>query len=227
MHTAAYLLSLLLLSGCGGFRGGIESVPYAGDIEPQETSTYRPRPREVILPGLTLHLSLNNKVQTYQYEVMLYVLPTYLNFRDEFQHREAENLECTLQIMAHDSGVTIDPGQLVLHVDGRALRPTAVWVNNRERERKILDAYIKARHQGATDRPLPVPHPAQWRDAVAAPVTVRPREQSPRFIVTFPVPLQSPERTLSLDVGRAIGEPGLFNLPLIQFESMRWSEGYS
>ncbi len=228
MGWYVYVLALLLLSGCGGFRGGIESVPYyIGGIEPQQDPVNRSWPHEVILPGLTLHLSLNNTVRTYQYEVMLYVIPTYVDFFDEFQYREAESLELTLQVIAHDSGVTIDPRQLVLTVDDQEFRSTGVWLNNLERERQAIDAYVKARRQAVPDQPPLISSPSEWRDAVTAPVTVRPGEKSPRFIVTFPAPLASPERVLSLNWGRAIDGPMPVTKPPIRFKSMRWSEGYS
>jgi hypothetical protein len=227
MGSFVFVLVLLLFSGCGGFRGGIESVPYARDVEPQRTSTNRSWPHEVTLPGLTMHLSLNNRVRSYQYEVMLYVIPTYLNFRDEFQHRDAGSVELTLQITAHDSAVTIDPRQLVLTVDGKDFRPTAVWVNNLGRERQVIDAYVKARHQASPDQQPLVPRSSEWRDAVTAPVMVHPGEDSPRFIVTFPAPLPSPERTLSLNMSSAISESTPSDKPLIRFKPMRWSEGYS
>jgi hypothetical protein len=227
MGSFAYVLVLLLLSGCGGFRGGIESVPYIDESESQQIRAHHSWPHEIILPGFTVHLSLNNTVRTYQYEVMLYIIPTYVNLWDEFQHRDVETLELALQITAHDSDVTIDSRQLLLTVDDEEFRPTAVWVNNQERERRIIDAYVKARHQSPTDHPPPIPRSSAWRDAITAPATVRRGEKSPRFLVTFSVPRPSPERTLSLDLTPAIAEPASSGLPLIRFKAMRWSEGYS
>jgi len=225
MCSYVYLLALLLLSGCGGFRGGIESVPYVGDIKPQQTSTHQPH--EITLPGLTFHLSLNNTVRTYQYEVMLFIIPIYLNFWDEFQHRDAESLELTLQITAHDSDVTIDPRQLVLTVDGKEFSTSAVWVNNLERERQVIDAYVKARFQSQTNHPPSVPRSSEWRDAVTTSVTLLPGEQSPRFIVQFPVPLPSPTSMLSLEINQALINFSHSPLPVIQFKSLPWAEGYS
>lgn len=221
------VLTLLLLSGCGGFRGGIESVPYVGSVEPQQNSPTPSWPHEVRLPGLTLHLSLNNTVRTYQYEVMLYVIPTYLNFSNEFQHHDAESFEIALQATAHDSAMTIDPRQLVLTMDDKEFRPVAAWVNNMARERQVIDAYLNARRQTAPDTPPQPPRSSEWRDAITAPVTIRPGEQSSRFIVKFPVPLPSPERMLSLNLGQAIGKSIPPDKAHLRFKPMRWSEGYS
>jgi hypothetical protein len=227
MGSYAYILVLLLLSGCAGFRGGIESVPYVGDIDPQQNSPNHSRPHEVRLSGFTLHLALNNTVRTYQYEVMLYVIPTYLNFWKELHHRDAEKLELSLQITAQDSDVTIDPRQLVLTVDDREFRPAAVWVSNLKRERQVIDAFVKSRNQAAPDKPPPLPRSSEWRDAITAPVTIRPGEKSSRFIVTFPIPPPPPERTLSLHLGPAIGESISPDKSRIRFKPIRWSEGYS
>jgi hypothetical protein len=218
----------MLLSGCGGFRGGIESIPYyIGDPVPQERLSHSSWPHAIALPGLTLYLSLNNAVRTYQYEVMLYIIPTYLNLWDEFRDRDAETLELSLQIAARDSTVALDPRQLVLTVDDKEFRPSAVWANNLERERQVIDAFVKTRHQAPADQPPPVPRASEWRDAITDYVTVRPGERSPRFIVTFPLPLISPEKHFSLNINPAVVGPMPSNVPLIYFKSTRWSEGYS
>jgi hypothetical protein len=227
MSFYAYMLGLLLLSGCGGFRGGIESVPYVGSVEPQQNSPTHSWSHEIRLPDLTLHLSLNNTVRTYQYDVMLYVIPTYLNFSNEFQHHDAENFEIALQAVAHDSAITIDPRKLILTVDDKKFRPASAWVNNMERERQVIDASIKARRQTAPDTPPQPPHSSEWRDAITAPVTIHPGEKSSRLILKFPIPPPSPERTLSLNLGQAIGESIPPDKSLIRYKPMRWSEGYS
>jgi len=206
---------------------GLKASLTSGGRALQETASHRSWPYEIVLSGITLSLSLNNSLRTYLYEVMLYVIPTYLNLSDEFQHRDAEVLELNLQVTAQDLGVTVDPRQLVLTLDNKPFRPTGVWVNNLERERQIFDAYVKTRRRNRQDQPPPLPQPPEWRDAITAPVTVRQGQKSPRFIVKFPIPLQSPEKTVSLDITPAIADPPLSGFPLIRFQSRRWSEGYS
>ncbi len=227
MRCLSYVLVSLLLSGCGGFRGGIESVPHVGESDSSQTSVHPPWPHEIVLPGLTLHLSLNNTLRTYQFEVILYIIPTYLNFWDEFRHRDAEALELSLQITAHGSGVTVDPRLLVLTVDGKEFRPTSVWVDNLERERQVIDAFVKARREAPQDPPTPIPRSSEWRDPITSPVALHPGKKSARFIVMFPLPLISPERAVSLDINPAIIEPVRSEKPIIHFKPKRWSEGYS
>lgn len=229
MRHLSFIVSVLVLlfSGCGGFRGGIQSVPYLDEQEPQEARVSSGWSHKIPFPELTVELSLNNRIRTYQYEVMLFVVPTYLNLLNEFQNPDAKELEIALQVTAHASPVTIDPQQLRLTLEGEEFRPTGVWVNNLARERQVIDAYVKARRQAPAEHPPSIPASTEWRDAIAAPVTVQPGGTSPRFIVTFPVPPPSPETRLSLDMNSAIGEPKLSETPLIRFKPMRWSEGYS
>lgn len=123
--------------------------------------------------------------------------------------------------------MTIDLRQLVLTMDGQTLRPSAVWINNRERERQVIDTYVAARRQAPSDHPPPVPRAAEWHDRVTAPVMVLPHEKSPRFIVVLPLQLIPPQREFSLNVNPAIVEPAGSDHPLIRFMPQRWSEGYS
>jgi hypothetical protein len=218
---------LILLSGCGGFRGGIESVPYVGTALPQVSTAHPAWPYEVTLPDLTLRLSLNNAVQTYQYEVTLYVIPIYLNFWDEFRSRHAESLELSLQVTARGGPVTFDPRQLTLTVDGKEIQPKGVWVNNRERERRVIDDFVKARRQAPPNQSPATPHASEWRDEVTDAAALGPLDESPRYIVIFPLPLLSPEKDLTLDINRALLEPKRSPIPAIHFKSMSWSEGYS
>jgi hypothetical protein len=176
---------------------------------------------------VTLRLSLNNTVRTYQYEVMLFIIPTYVNFWNEFERQDAKTLELALEVNAHTSAVTIDPQEVLLAVGNNEVRQTGVWVNNIEREHQVIEAYVRARRQAPADRPPPIPDSSEWRDAITAPVTIRPGEPSYRFLITFPLPLTSPEEIHSLDVSRAISSPTLPQVPLIRLKAMRWSEGYS
>ncbi|MGQ0666411.1 MAG: hypothetical protein ACT4O4_05190 [Nitrospiraceae bacterium] len=227
MQFLPSILILLLLSGCGGFRGGIESVAYVGETAPQVERSHPSWPQAITLPGFTLYLSLNNAVRTYQYEVMLYIIPTYFNFAEEFRNREAGSLELTLQLAARDLPVTFDPQLLLLTVEGRAVRPSGVWTNNLEQERRAFDAYVKARRQSPTNQSLPLPRATVWREAVTDAVMIRPGEKSPRLIVTFPLSLLSPEKHLMLNLNSSIVGSAPGTLPLIHFKPMPWSEGYS
>jgi hypothetical protein len=221
------LLVILLLTGCGGFRGGLQSVPHIDSPNPHAEESLPSWPHHIALPLLTLKLSLNNVLRTYQYEVMLFFIPTYFNFWDEFTHRDAQALELSFQVIANDSSITLDPRELVLTVDGRRVRPSSVRINNPTREREILDAYIAARRQAPAGQAPPIPRASDWQDTITEPVAVSPKAQSPRFIVTFPLPLLSPEKEVVLNINHAVLGPKGFNAPPIRFQPKSWSEGYS
>jgi len=227
MQFLPLFLVLLLLSGCGGFRGGIESVPSIGEEATQEKPSRPSWGHNVVLSDFSLTSSLNNAVQTYQYEVMLYLVPTYVNFAENFRNRQAESLELTLQLTPGDSHVTFDPRQLRLIVEGREVHPIEVWVNNREKERQAFEAYTKARRQTPSNQALQFPQASAWRETIADAITVRPGDKSPLLYIAFPLPLLSPETDLVLDISPAIIGPPRTAVPLIRFKAMRWSEGYS
>jgi hypothetical protein len=227
MRFLPYLIAVSLLAGCGGFRGGIQSVPYLDDAEPHLEPSHPSWPHEIVLPDFTLRLSLNNVLRTYQYEVMLFVIPIYFNFFDEFRNRDAHALELLFQVVAHDSPLTLDCRELRLTIDGREVRPSSVRVNNPERERQVLDTYIKARRQAPQGQAPAIPHASEWQDVIDAPISFSPKEKSPRFIVTFPHPLLSPEKELLLDISRAISDAKGSNTTPIRFKPKPWSEGYS
>lgn len=227
MKPLSLLILFAVLAGCGGFRGGIQSVPYVGEPPTQGQPAHPTWPHTLVLPGVTVELSFNNALRTYQYEVMLFVIPTYLNFWDEFRNREAEALELTLQLEARDAAMVVDLRQLVLMVDGQEVRPNGVWVNNPERERRVIEDFVKARREAPKNQPPETPRAAEWRDTITDPLPIASGERSPRFIVIFPLPLLSPEKDILLNMGPAIVEPRNLELPLIRFRSTPWSDAYS
>lgn len=227
MRLLLYSALTLLLTGCGGFRGGIQSVPYVNTPESLITPPHPSWSHEVTLPEVTLKLSFNNALQTYNYEVMLFIIPTSFNFFDTFRTREIDALELSFQVIAREAPVILDPRELVLTVNGRDVRPTSVRVNNPERERQILEAYRVARRQAPQGQAPAIPRATEWQDTIETPITLSPQEQSPRFIVTFPLPLLSPDTEFALNINPAILGLRALESPLIRFHSTPWSEGYS
>lgn len=227
MKLLFYVVLTLLLTSCGGFRGGIQSVPYVDRPDSLIKPLHPSWPHEITLPEVTLKLSFNNVLQTYNYEVMLYVIPTYFNFFDTFRTRDSAALELSFQVIAHESALILDPRQLVLTIDGRDVRPNSVRVNNPDRERQILEAYRVARRQAPQGQTTAIPHASEWHDTITSSVVLHPTEQSRRFVVTFPLPLVSPKTELTLNINPAVLNHPRIEFPLIHFQSTRWSEGYS
>lgn len=82
---------LLTLSGCGGFRGGRESIPHGkgGTFQEPIRDRLSAHAHEVPLPEMTVALAMNNRLKTHPYEAMLFLIPTDLNVWKEFQRQEA------------------------------------------------------------------------------------------------------------------------------------------
>ena len=79
--TAIWLILLAFtLSGCAGFRGGWESVAYIGDAPPSliepATSAYERNQRPPLsLPGMSLRVSIDNRVRDYDTQVWFFAVP--------------------------------------------------------------------------------------------------------------------------------------------------------
>ncbi len=118
-------LSCLFLNACAGFRGGEFSAPYVGDAGPPAETPSTPYERgqmqKLELPGLRLDVSLNNRIRTYDYGVMLFVIPMYVDFSDG--RDPAERLRVALGITPTLPGYRFDPARVGISVDGRRLAP--------------------------------------------------------------------------------------------------------
>ena len=83
------LISIILLTaaGCAGYRSGLASIPYVGDVEPTpkapETSYELGELKWVHLPGVELKVSLNKTIGMSDRTVMLVVVPMSLDPRDK------------------------------------------------------------------------------------------------------------------------------------------------
>ena len=82
MRATAIWLTLLacMQTGCAGFRGGWESVAYIGDAPPSPiepaTSAYERNQRPPLsLPGMSLRVSIDNRVRDYDTQVWFFAVP--------------------------------------------------------------------------------------------------------------------------------------------------------
>jgi hypothetical protein len=89
MKRTAIWLTLLActLAGCAGYRGGWESVAYIGDAPPSPiepaTSAYERNQRPPLgLPGMSLHVSIDNRVRDYDTQVWLFAVPVKVDPRN-------------------------------------------------------------------------------------------------------------------------------------------------
>lgn len=220
-----YLISLstviifghLGLAGCAGYRGGWESLPYI-DEPPPSPARYRTpfeamKRSELVLPGLTLSVSINNQLRTYETEVYLYVLPLSVDTRDvPTQNVDPGKTRVTLRISHHDGDIVFRPRLARLGIGDE-------WVSGDGGfEFGMWDqSATRVRSGGVWGyRPTEDSLVLTKRDAAYV------------LSIDFLVPVPAPEsRAIALDLSQALQAPGRPAIPLIRFLPVRWKEGYT
>lgn len=212
----AYLLALLMLGGCAGFRGGWESVPYIGDVAPtalpdavQSTAVRLP----LELPGLTLEVALDNRLRVYDTQVYFFALPLSADLNNTFdKNNNPQRTRLFVYVTAHEPGVIFRPTQAVLIVSGRRFTGVAAsefgqW--NGEGRRVT---------EGGT-----------WQRRPVGPERVLTNTGHRNYLsIDFETPPPSPEsKDITVDLSRALIVPGHPALPLIRFAPVRWKQGYT
>ncbi len=216
-RVLALSFATLLLSACAGFRGGWESVPYVGappqNPDGSRTAHEAQKRSELALPGMTLGVTIHNRLRTYDTQVYLFVLPLSIDPRNvSTQTIEPDKTRVSLRIANLTDDVVFRPKLARLTVGDQAVQATAatefsMW--NAQGEK------VSAGGQWA-HRPLP--------DETVFGV------QNKAYIVNldFPVPTPSPESVeIVLDLSAALSSDKLPKVPPIRFIPVRWKEGYT
>lgn len=219
---------LAALAGCGGFRGGYLSAPYLGDGPPDipipETRYEFSRVQSIEFPDLKLDLALNNALQTYDFQVFLFIVPGYVNLKE--RRREAgDALQVSLHATPSRVGFAFDPRHVVMTIDGQAYRPKVVWLDDGVKRRQAWYDFAQQSRFGAA-RP-PVPTSEQWRTSVDAPMDLSRPHTTYEFTLLFDAPVPAPDQVMTLDLSTALETPARSPVPLIRFRKLRWKEGYS
>lgn len=229
MRAVRVLIPVVLwmsLSACGGFRGGYVSMPYVGEPPPPESSTWPDQltpPHSVQLPDLRLEVRLNNSTQTYDFQVIFFVVPVYINL-EESRREKGARLEVSMQIDPRTAEYSFGPHEMIVSIDGERYRPTAVWLENQERRRRVWDDFI--RRPPAPDGAKPViPSLEEWREPVDAPIAMTGTKYE--FIASFECPVPTLDQEIVLDLSRALSLPAQPQAPVIRFKKTRWRGTYS
>lgn len=205
-----------LLAGCAGYRGGWESVAYVGDAPSAIESRASDQPRgapALNLPGLTLRVTINNQVRTYDTQVYLYVLPLSVDPRSvQTGALEPGRTRVYVNVTPRAAGFVFRPTLATLHVGGARHGGSAGYVFGR------WDEQGNRVERGGTWAHRPV----------TAELTLTEVGRTYLLSIDFPAPLPSPEsRDIALDLSRALLAPEQPALPLIRFAPRRWKESYS
>lgn len=205
------------MCSCAGYRGGWESVPYVGETPPTLQSSRTPyeaqRRSEITLAGMTLGVSINNQLRTYDTQVYLFALPLSVDPRN-VQTRPVEpgKTRITLRVSDMATELTFRPQRARLAVGAQVVQGVAGF------QFAMWDAQGQEVSSGGRWE-----HRATGDEAVLAP-----RGKPYLLDIDFPVPLPSPEaENISLDLSDALSSPQLPRIPTIRFAPVRWKEGYT
>jgi hypothetical protein len=213
------LMIVLATAGCAGYRSGVASIPFVGEVEPTlktpETSYELGELKQVQLPGVKLYVSLNNTIRTSDLKVMLFVVPMSFDSGDKPYFGETDKLTVRLTILPSDSDFVFDPSGVEVTVDEHEFRPTITRVADPAK----MSAQWRSRSPASDDSSV-------YSDLVDKRIALI-KDRYHILTMIFDCPIPTPERSISLDIGRALLHQSLPKIPTIRFMKIRWKEGYT
>lgn len=191
-------LALGLLAGCAGYRGGWQSVAAL----PGQAASREAKPFE--LPGLTLEARLDNRLQTRDTQVMLFVVPVSVDPRRQYidNHRPGRT-RAYVTVVAHEDGFVFRPQRARLRFDGRTFTGAVGYTFGRG-------------EQGQWEH-----RPISGELALAA-------GQRYYLSIDFETPVPSPQQTdIVLELQDALDSPRQPPVPMLRFVPQAWEGGYT
>lgn len=210
-------LLALAVAGCAGFRGGWQSVAYVGEVPPavaaaDEAGSATARP-PLALPGLTLEVTLDNQLRTYDNQVMLFVVPMSVDPREAYPKNNVPGkTRVFVTVTAADDSFVFRPAAAQLGFAGKQVAGAAGF------EFGMWDQDGKRVKSGGSWQHRPL------GDSFAL------AEPGRRYYLSidFDTPVPSPElKDITIDLSAALQSPRHPKLPLIRFAPVRWKEGYT
>jgi len=212
------LAACLVLTGCAGFRGGWESVAYIGDAPPAAlrvpaTSDRQGIPPQLAVPGLRLHVAIDNQLRTHDTQVYFFVLPLSIDPRDAYPKNIAPGrTRVFVTVTPEAPGFVFRPSAAVLEVAGRR------FIGETGFEFGMWDGQWTRVPQGGRweHRPIDTDMPLS--------------EIGRKYLLSidFATPTPSPQSNgIVLDLSQALKSATQPPLPPIRFVPVRWKEGYT
>jgi hypothetical protein len=203
-------------AGCAGFRGGWESVAYTDRIAsttPQ--GRHSAQGPELSLPGLKLHVSIDNRLQTYDTQ-FFFGLPLSVDPRNVYpKNHQRGKTRVFVNVTPQTGGFVFRPLLASLVVGGKR------YPAMRGFEFGMWDAQGQQTDTGGV---------WEHRDVGPGVSLTQPRK---RYLLSleFDIPVPSPRSNdISLDLSRALQDLGNAEdppVPLIRFAPVKWEEGYT
>ena len=205
-----------MLAACAGYRGGWASVPYTGEQPPHPNelpeSVRMFDLEEVKVPGMRLHVSLNNRLRTYDYQVWFFAMPVSGDPRDVLLGDQDGRTRVYLSVTPQTAGVVLRGAAAKLEIDGRIYTPVAV------RRFGQFDSAGSIVKRGG-----------KWQYVDLGPefaLSQPGMQYSLTLVFDAPVPKAETAR-IAVDLSQALRDPSQPLLPLIRFQPVRWKEGYT
>lgn len=215
VRRCVLLLLCLGLTGCAGFRAGVESIAYLGspdELPPKPGPSFQSR-HNLTWQDIQLSVELNNKLQTRDHTVMLFVVPTTIDPFDKFiGAKETDRLIAYIEMKSSNPKLSFDPSKVSFVLNGQSHSPV-----------KVAE-YAKWGESGEVNNLT-----GKWgyRDVPSIRALQDPLHNY-SFKIEFDLDRPSPrEENFQLDLSRALltprGEPG----PVVKFKAVPWKQGYT
>jgi hypothetical protein len=206
---------LLSAAACAGYRGGWYSLAYVGDPPNDPSAPYSASELQQLgrlaFPGLTLQASLNNRLQTGDRKVILFVVPAGYDTRDRrMNYGPADRVRLYLTLTIGDQPWTFDPQAVTLTIDGVTASAKAGHLYGRWNAAGEADPAGEYTHQPLTG-PLILAAASQ-------------HELSVDFETAIPAPQKA---QISADVSKALQSVAWPAIPVVKFKAVRWKQGYT
>lgn len=215
LRCCVLVLLCLNLTACAGFRAGVESIAYIGSADqlpPKPGPSFQSR-HNLDWNDVQLSVELNNKLQTRDHTVMLFVVPTTIDPFDKFiGAKDTNKLVAYVEMKSMNSKLLFDPAQARFLINGQPHAPVKA------------SEYARWTDDGQVNN---VTGKWGYRDVPAARVLQDPLHNY-SFRIEFDLERPSPrEENFQLDLSKALqspnGEPG----PVVKFKAVPWKQGYT
>jgi hypothetical protein len=228
-------LSLITLIGCANLRGGFANVPYVGEDDSKipSTSTYWGLwdLYKIELSGINLDINLYNAIRTYDYTFYFFIIPVHIDREIQLAYVEnakTNKLNISVDITPLQPGFSFDPRYVVINIEGQKYDAIATFIEDEQTRLRIMEVFRANLPKGSPTPGTPTatpPSPDQWRNPVDKRVPLTKVGKKYSFIISFNVSVPLPERSIQLDLSKAIDNPDLPKVPIIKFKKIPWSEG--
>lgn len=189
-----------LLSGCAGFRGGMESSAYIPEVE---ESVEFPYGKVFKLPGMDLQVQLDNRLQSRDVQVILFIVPVMIDLKERFIDNNRP-----LRTRAHVTVTALESGLI--------FRPTLARLKYAGKSYSGLIGYSLAKDDHGRFANQPVDDELELTPGR-------------RYVLSidFDTPTPSPSnKDIVLELDEALDSPDA-EIPPIYFEPIEWSQGYT